>query len=427
MKLSLQQHIYFFTLSSCLFFIIMVISILWSIQAVDIALKREKYAHQVEDHTYILKQLISTENIYANDYNTDNWLALDNKFSQLLKLTPNLTPQQQTIQNSIESQNKSVLRLFNVIHKNKLKNANEIIKKYLKKRLITQLEAIRTDSIELSNIVKKDIENVIKQQVIFILSILSLSIFILVYGAFKLIKIFKTSLSEVKIAFGKNRSGHFQEIKLSNQSEEFNSIVNAFNDMNKKLSETTVSLESMKKIVAERTHVLEQLSNTDSLTNVANRRALFERGSAEFSRIQRTKSQLTVILLDCDLFKNINDHFGHLFGDEILKHLCKICTEEIRNIDFFGRYGGEEFIIILPDSDLNGAVETAKRIQRSLANNSIAFEGKDVCVTVSIGICTANDKHTNFEQLIKDADTAMYRAKANGRNRIEVIGGHISH
>lgn len=427
MKLSLQQHIYFFTLSSCLFFIIMVISILWSIQAVDIALKREKYAHQVEDHTYILKQLISTENIYANDYNTDNWLALDNKFSQLLKLTPNLTPQQQTIQNSIESQNKSVLRLFNVIHKNKLKNANEIIKKYLKKRLITQLEAIRTDSIELSNIVQKDIESVIKQQVIFILSILSLSIFILVYGAFKLIKIFKTSLSEVKIAFGKNRSGHFQEIKLSNQSEEFNSIVNAFNDMNKKLSETTVSLESMKKIVAERTHVLEQLSNTDSLTNVANRRALFERGSAEFSRIQRTKSQLTVILLDCDLFKNINDHFGHLFGDEILKHLCKICTEEIRNIDFFGRYGGEEFIIILPDSDLNGAVETAKRIQRSLANNSIAFEGKDVCVTVSIGICTANDKHTNFEQLIKDADTAMYRAKANGRNRIEVIGGHISH
>ena len=292
---------------------------------------------------------------------------------------------------------------------------------------MTQLEAIRSDSIQLSNIVKKDIENVIRNQIIFILSTLSLVIFILLYGAFRLSKIFRTSLEEVKSAFEKNHSGDFQKIELSNQSLEFNSIANAFNAMNKKLSETTVSLESMKKTVAERTQVLGQLSNTDYLTKVANRRALFERGSAELSRVQRTQSQLAVILLDCDLFKNINDEFGHLFGDDILMNICKVCTKEIREIDFFARYGGEEFIIILPDSDINGAVETAKRIQRSLAKNGIACEGKDVCVTVSIGICPANDKHTNFEQLIKDADLAMYKAKKNGRNRIEVIDGHISH
>ena len=427
MTLSLQRQIYFFTISSCALFVVLVISILWSTQVIDTALKREVYAHKVEDHTHILKLFIISENIYASNYNTVNWLILDNKFNELLRLAPGLTPQQQTIQNSIESQNKNVLRLFNAINTNKLKNANEIIKKHLKIRLMTQLEAIRSDSIQLSNIVKKDIKNVIRNQIIFILSILVLVIFILVYGAFRLSHIFRTSFKEVEIAFGKNHSGCFQKIELSNQSQEFNSIASAFNAMNKKLSETTVSLESMKKTVAERTHVLEQLSNTDYLTKVANRRALFERGSAEFSRVQRSQSQLAVILLDCDFFKNINDQFGHLFGDDILINVCKVCTEEIRKIDFFARYGGEEFIIILPDSDLNGAVETAKRIQYSLANNSIAFEGKDVCMTVSIGICTANDKHTNFEQLIKDADIAMYKAKTNGRNSMEFFGGYISY
>lgn len=420
MKLSLLHQILFFTLGSCLLFTILVFSILWSIQAVDITLKREKYAHKVEDRTNILKQFILSEDIYSSNYNTNNWLTLENKFDNLLQLAPNLTPQQQTIQNSIVSQNKSVQRLFNAINENKLKNANQAIKKHLKIRLITQLEAIRTDSIQLSTIANEDIQSVIKNQIIFVLLVLILIILALVYGAFRLTTVFKTSLNEVKKAFKDNHSGNFQNIHFSNHTEEFESIANAFNAMNKKLSVTTVSLESMKKIVHERTCKLEQLSNTDPLTQVANRRALFERGNAEFSRIQRSKNELTIILLDCDLFKDINDEFGHVFGDKVLKHLSEICTKEIRNIDFFARYGGEEFIIILPDSDLNGAIETAKRIQQSLTDQRLKFEDKDVPLTVSIGISTVTSKHENFEQLIKDADIAMYKAKTNGRNRIEI-------
>lgn len=420
MKLSLLHQILFFTLGSCLLFTILVFSILWSIQAVDITLKREKYAHKVEDRTNILKQFILSEDNYSSNYNTNNWLTLENKFDNLLQLAPNLTPQQQTIQNSIVSQNKSVQRLFNAINENKLKNANQAIKKHLKIRLITQLEAIRTDSIQLSTIANEDIQSVIKNQIIFVLLVLILIILALVYGAFRLTTVFKTSLNEVKKAFKDNHSGNFQNIHFSNHTEEFESIANAFNAMNKKLSVTTVSLESMKKIVHERTCKLEQLSNTDPLTQVANRRALFERGNAEFSRIQRSKNELTIILLDCDLFKDINDEFGHVFGDKVLKHLSEICTKEIRNIDFFARYGGEEFIIILPDSDLNGAIETAKRIQQSLTDQRLKFEDKDVPLTVSIGISTVTSKHENFEQLIKDADIAMYKAKTNGRNRIEI-------
>ena len=120
-----------------------------------------------------------------------------------------------------------------------------------------------------------------------------ISIAVLLYGSFRLIKIFKVSLIEVKRAFEDNHSGHFQTMKLTNHSAEFDSIVNEFNVMNRKLSETTVSLEVMKKTVKERTQVLEELSNTDPLTKVANRRALFERGNFEFSREKRTHNKLS--------------------------------------------------------------------------------------------------------------------------------------
>jgi len=427
MKISLSQRVYFFAISCCLLFAVIVTSILWSMQKVELAFNRNNYAQKVENHANILKLLIISGNIYDRNFSTSNWLTSQNKLKNFLKLAPRLTPQQQTLQNSITSQNQNVKRLFSKINESKFKNASEAIKKHLRTRLITQLEIIRSDSVQLSTIVQKDIHNVIKREVLFIICILVVSIFILLYGSFRLTKIFRTSLNEVKRAFVENHSGHFQKIHLSTQSDEFDSIVKEFNSMNHKLSETTVSLAVMKKVVEERTHVLELLSNTDPLTKVANRRALFERGNMEFSRVLRTHNKLALILLDCDYFKNINDQFGHLFGDELLKHLCKICGQEIRDIDFLARYGGEEFIIILPDCDLNGGVEIANRIQTSLAKHCVAIENKEVCVTLSIGICMLSDKHENFEQLINDADQAMYLAKKNGRNRIEVTGEHNLH
>lgn len=427
MKISLSQRICFFTISCCLLFALLVSSILWSSQKVELAFNRQQYAHNVANHANILKQLIISDNIYESNYSADNWLTSQSKLINLLKLAPNLTPQQQTIQNSINSQSLNAKRLFNKINENQLKNADEAIKKHLKTRLMTQLEIIRSDSVQLSTIVQQDIHNVIKQQVLFIISILAVSIFILLYGSFRLIKIVKTSLNEVKKAFEKNHSGDFQKIELSNHSNEFENIVIEFNSMNHKLSETMVSLGVMKNIVEERTMVLEQLSKTDPLTEVANRRALYERGDIELSRAQRTNKDLTLILLDCDYFKNVNDQYGHQFGDELLKHVCKICNQEIRDIDFLGRYGGEEFIIILPDCDLNSGVEIAKRIQSSLAKNSIRIEDIEIHMTLSIGVCMLSDKHTNFEQLVNDADQSMYLAKNNGRNRIEVAKEHRLH
>jgi len=427
MAVSLAQRIYLFTASCCLLFATVVISVLWSSKAVELAFSRDSYAQQVDNQSNILKQLVISDNIYARDYNAKNWLDSQQKLNVLLESAPNLTPHQQTVQNSISSQNKSTKRLFKKMTANKLENASAAIKEHLKARLMTQLEVIRSDSLQLSAIAYKDIQNTIKQEMIFIIAIFALSLFILLYGAFKLTKIFRVSLKEVKKAFKKNHSGHFEEIQLSIKSQEFDSIATAFNLMNKKLSETTVSLEVMKKIVEERTHVLEQLSNTDPLTKAANRRALFERGNMEFTRAIRNQNTLALLLLDCDLFKKINDEFGHLFGDEILIHLCEICHQEIRSIDFLARYGGEEFIIVLPNCDLDGGIETARRIQKSLAKHCMAIDDKEVCVTLSIGISMLNDKHHNLEQLIYDADQAMYQAKKNGRNRIEVTSSHYLH
>jgi len=421
MTLSLSQRIYFFTIICCLFFAALLSSVIWSSQTVELAFSRDQYAQQLNNQTIILKQLITSDNIYASDYSVSHWQVLQGRLSALLKSAPQLTPQQQTIQNSIQNQNENLKRLFTQITKNKLKNASSVIKSHLKAKLMTQLEAIRSDSLQLSAIAHNDIYNTIKHEALIIISVSAVSIFVLLFGAFTLTGIVRKSLNEVKQAFEKNHSGHFEKIKLSHQSQEFDGIVKAFNTMNQKLSENTVSLEVMKKVVEERTHVLKELSNTDPLTKIANRRALFERANMEFSRALRSKNKLTLLLLDCDFFKEINDKFGHIIGDEFLIHICDVCRQEIRDIDFLARYGGEEFIIVLPNCDLLGGIETANRIQCSLANHCVAVKDKEVCVTLSIGVSMLSERHKNLDQLINDADKAMYQAKKNGRNRIEVL------
>ena len=421
MNISLLQRIFFFTLSCCLLFVLLLGSVIWSSQAIELAFSRNNYAQQLTNQTNTLKQLVANDNIYDSNYSINDWQSLELKLTALLKSSPKLTDQQLTIQNSLQSQNESLKNLFTLINKNKLKNASEVIKTHLKAKLMTQLEAIRSDALHLSAIAQKDIYNTIKNQAIFIITVSAVSILALLFGAFTLTSIVRKSLNEVKHAFEKNHSGDYQNIQLSHHSKEFDSIAIAFNAMNEKLSESTVSLTVMKKIVEERTHVLELLSKTDPLTQVANRRALFERASMEFSRAKRSKNKLTLLLLDCDFFKHVNDEFGHLFGDELLIHICNICSQEIRDIDFLARYGGEEFIIVLPNCDIAGGIETANRIQNSLAKHCVTLDSKEVCVTLSIGISMLSERHKNLDQLINDADKAMYLAKEKGRNRIEVL------
>lgn len=160
----------------------------------------------------------------------------------------------------------------------------------------------------------------------------------------------------------------------------------------------------------------EVLAATDHLTGVANRRGLTEKLSEELARSQRYEDTFSVLLLDLDHFKQFNDEHGHEMGDTILIEVTKILLEQCRQVDIVGRWGGEEFLLILPHNDATESVEAASRMRKAIEDH--AFPG-GVEVTVSIGV-TEWRKAESIEQLVARADEAMYQAKHMGRNRLAV-------
>ncbi|MFZ6861526.1 GGDEF domain-containing protein [Undibacterium sp. Ji67W] len=161
---------------------------------------------------------------------------------------------------------------------------------------------------------------------------------------------------------------------------------------------------------------LQELSNTDPLTGLLNRRALSAFTSLEIAKAKRSELSISMLMIDLDLFKQINDQFGHDVGDKVLIHFSAIVRGLCREIDYVARSGGEEFILILPATPIEDAQAIAQRIQ--LALKADKREGLPD-YTCSIGVATQNDVHESFDALLKRADRAMYRAKKGGRNRIE--------
>ncbi|MFB6347812.1 MAG: diguanylate cyclase [bacterium] len=160
-------------------------------------------------------------------------------------------------------------------------------------------------------------------------------------------------------------------------------------------------------------------AKTDELTGLGNRRQLMEDLQTELERTNRYDHDLTVAFLDIDHFKLVNDTHGHVAGDKVLKELGGIIREETREVDIIGRYGGEEFIIATPEIASEGAQEVAERIRTQLAESRFQDdEGTEFKVTCSIGLAEYDDEET-VNELIEKADDALYKAKKNGRNRIE--------
>lgn len=165
--------------------------------------------------------------------------------------------------------------------------------------------------------------------------------------------------------------------------------------------------------------LLNKLATTDSLTNLYNRHHLIELAEREFERAQRHHRPLATILLDVDHFKQVNDIHGHATGDQVLKIVAKRCYKTIRGIDILGRYGGEEFIVILPETDLDSACIVAERLRTAINSKPIhTVEGLELKVTASLGVAQKDEHTTSLEVLIRRADQAMYIAKHKGRNCI---------
>jgi diguanylate cyclase len=154
----------------------------------------------------------------------------------------------------------------------------------------------------------------------------------------------------------------------------------------------------------------------DALTGIPNRMAFDERITHEFQRWQRYNSKLTLCLVDIDKFKGVNDTYGHKAGDIVLKTIAEKCASKVRKSDFFCRYGGEEFALILPETDLSAAITVAETIRESIERCSFQYGDKDVSVTVSCGLAEVKGKDT-LDKVFQRADKALYKAKETGRNR----------
>lgn len=161
----------------------------------------------------------------------------------------------------------------------------------------------------------------------------------------------------------------------------------------------------------------QQLSIYDSLTGIYNRRYFMHRFIEEFNRAEKFKHNLSFLMIDIDNFKAINDTYGHLVGDVVLKEVARLVKETIREVDFAARFGGEEFAIILLDTDKAGAIMAGDRICFKIARDRISVFDEMLVVSVSVGIAVYPQNSIHSDMLIETADKALYKAKLSGKNR----------
>lgn len=193
-------------------------------------------------------------------------------------------------------------------------------------------------------------------------------------------------------------------------------MTEVFNDMVARLRQGRDDLSAINSTLSERNQELAQLSVTDSLTGLYNRKHLMETLVNEVARARRHKRPFSVLLIDIDHFKEFNDTFGHLAGDDLLTTLASILKGSIRSVDYAARYGGEEFLVMLPETDIGGASESADRIRDRVAAES--FGNGNEQITVSIGVAAFREHGNTPESIIASADAALYQAKRRGRNRV---------
>jgi diguanylate cyclase (GGDEF)-like protein len=160
----------------------------------------------------------------------------------------------------------------------------------------------------------------------------------------------------------------------------------------------------------------------DSLTEVMNRGEILAMLERELERSRRERRNLAIILGDIDHFKSVNDNLGHLFGDEALREISRRLRTQLRIYDGVGRYGGEEFLLILPNCDLPNGLQRANALREFIASSPVAYSGDAKLITMSMGVAvSAGVGKSEVEALLSQADAGLYRAKENGRNRVEHI------
>jgi len=184
-----------------------------------------------------------------------------------------------------------------------------------------------------------------------------------------------------------------------------------------KIGDTILKFLSGSDLESQYHETIYRMTITDGLTSIHNKRYLIEQLEREISRATRHRRPLTMVMLDIDHFKEVNDIFGHLAGDQVLKEVAQLAKSRLRPDDVIARYGGEEFAIILPETKLDGGILIADQLRHMVADEVFAFEDEEIQVTVSCGVSelAADWRCHDF---VKDADRNLYEAKRSGRNRV---------
>ncbi len=229
---------------------------------------------------------------------------------------------------------------------------------------------------------------------------------------------FSESLSKLKRTVGTSLSTIQKAIEQKRDTDSARMV-----EMNKQMERLQSNLHQMKNeisVAKDRAQTLEHEVLTDPLTGVYNRRAYEKRLREELQRFLRHKHSFSVLLLDVDHFKSINDRYGHAVGDLCLKEIIKRVRPLLRKSDFLARFGGEEFVTLLPETGQEGAVEVAEKLRQCIEKTDFLHRGESVGVTISIGVTQAESTDLKPDSLFIRVDKALYQAKEEGRNRIAV-------
>jgi diguanylate cyclase (GGDEF)-like protein len=231
-------------------------------------------------------------------------------------------------------------------------------------------------------------------------------------------------LNRLTSGAGKEAGGDLEvDVPVSSRSE-VGYLTEVFNDMVARLRQGREELASINETLREKNVELREISITDSLTGLYNRKHLMETLDKEVSRSQRHSRSFSLLVIDIDHFKKYNDTYGHLAGDEVLSKLASVFKESIRSSDYAARYGGEEFIIMLPEIGPEQGVEAAERIRHKVAEEIFSGDGESIKVTISVGVACYPKNGEDAESVIRNADAALYEAKELGRNRVILAGAN---
>lgn len=217
---------------------------------------------------------------------------------------------------------------------------------------------------------------------------------------------------------GKVASGDLNVDIPVHGNNEVSYLTQVFNHMVSSLRRGQAEISQAHEALIEKNRELHLLSITDGLTNLFNRKHLMDLFDMEMARTRRYRIPFSVMIADIDHFKKINDTYGHLAGDAVLRRIADSLRHVVRECDHVGRYGGEEFLIILPSSDADGAMQMARRIREQICQERFYNDGNELSMTISVGVAQCTDGEDSVEAILSRADTALYQAKANGRNQV---------